>query len=118
MFKEVPTNRDEKAYPSCVVSGNYIYISHHDGGHDRNDITYQMEETFKNLDKTLKSINITFDDIIQINLYLKNFKDIKSANSIFCKFFKNGFPKKMKTITKNISNNRLCMIDGVAYKKS
>lgn len=102
---------------SCVIAGDYIFLAHHAGGHDRKDIVYQIEATFESLKSTLESVDACLDNMVQINLYLKNIEDFKAAKDVFYKYFKNGFPARMTTTTEFISPNCLCMIDGIAYKK-
>ncbi|MBI9012231.1 MAG: RidA family protein [Clostridiales bacterium] len=117
MIKRMETNCGDDTCSSCVVAGDYIYLAHHAGGHDSDNIVYQMEASFESLGKTLQSVGASFDDIVQINLYLKNIDDFRSARDVFYKYFKNGFPARMTSTTDFVSDDCLCMLDGVAYKK-
>lgn len=117
MIKRMPTHYGDETCASCVVAGDYIFLAHHAGGHEKNDIVYQMEKSFESMAKTLESVSATLDDLVQINLYLKDINDFRAARDVFYKFFKNGFPARMSTTTDFISPNCLCMMDGVAYKK-
>jgi len=65
----------------------------------------------------LESVDANLDDLVQINLYLKDINDFNDARDVFDKYFKNGFPARMTTTTDFISPGCLCMLDGVAYKK-
>jgi 2-iminobutanoate/2-iminopropanoate deaminase len=117
MIKRMTTNCEDDTCPSCVIAGDYIFLAHHAGGHDKNDIVYQMEATLNNLRSTLNAVGGTLDDMVQINLYLKNIEDFRQARDVFYKYFQNGFPARMTTTTNFVSPTCLCMIDGVAYKK-
>lgn len=53
---------------SCVVADDYIFLAHHAGGHDKNDIVYQMRKTFESMNKALATVGASLDDMVQINL--------------------------------------------------
>lgn len=117
MIKRMPKHYGDETCSSCVIAGDFIFLAHHAGGHESDDIVYQMEASFNSLGKTLKSVGASFDDLVQINLYLKNAEDFRKARDVFNKYFKNGFPARMTTTTDFISPTCLCMLDGIAYKK-
>ncbi|WP_246451900.1 RidA family protein [Alkalicella caledoniensis] len=111
------TNCEDDTCSSCVVAGDYIFLAHHSGGNDRNDIVYQMEATFNDLRETLESVGATLENMVQINLYLKNIEDFRKARDVFYKYFENGFPARMTTTTDFVTSTCLCMMDGIAYRK-
>ncbi|BBB89665.1 MAG TPA: RidA family protein [Methylomusa anaerophila] len=117
MIKRMPTSYGDVTLPACVVAGDYIFLSCHAGGHESADIIYQMEASFDSLGKSLESAGASFDDIVQINLYLKNIEDFRTARDVFYKYFKNGFPARMTTTTDFVSPPCLCMLDAIAYKQ-
>jgi 2-iminobutanoate/2-iminopropanoate deaminase len=116
MIKRMSTHCGDDTCPSCVVAGDFIFLAHHAGGHESNDIVYQIEASFNSLKTTLESVGASFDDIVQINLYLKNIDDFRIARDVFYKYFRNGFPARMTTTTNFVNPTCLCMLDGVAYK--
>lgn len=117
MIKRIATHYGDDTCSSCVIAGDFIFLAHHAGGQESNDIVYQMEASFISLGETLKSVGASFDDVAQINLYLKNIDDFEKARDVFYKYFKNGFPARMSSTTDFVSPNCLCMLDGIAYKK-
>jgi len=117
MLKRMPTHCGDETCSSCVVAGDFIYLAHHAGGFEKQDIKHQMTATFERIKKTLKSVGASLDDMVQINLYLKNLDDFNGAREIFYSYFaKGGFPARMTSQTKFLSSDCLCMMDGVAYK--
>ena len=116
MVQRIPTNCDDETCPSCVVAGEYIFLAHHAGGFESNDIAYQMKASFDRLEETLKSVGSSLDDMVQIHLYLKKTEDFTTARDIFYTYFKNWFPARMTSTTNFLSPSCLCMLDGVAYK--
>jgi 2-iminobutanoate/2-iminopropanoate deaminase len=118
MIKRMPTHVGDETCASCVVACNFIFLAHHAGGFESTDITHQMSVCFENMNKTLKSVGASLDDLVQINLYLKNIEDFRPARDVFFRYFKNGFPVRMTTTTDFIDSACLCMVDGIAYKKN
>jgi 2-iminobutanoate/2-iminopropanoate deaminase len=55
------------------------------------------------------------DDMVQVNLYLKNIADFRKAADVFSEYFKNGAPARMTT-TEFVGDGCLCQMDGIAYK--
>lgn len=118
MIKRMPTHCGDDTCSSCVVAGDYIFLAHHGGGQDKEEIVYQMRKTFENMKKTLASVNTTLDDVVQINLYLSDISDFRKAADVFKEYFKNGVPARMATTTDFVGASCLCQMDGIAYKPS
>jgi 2-iminobutanoate/2-iminopropanoate deaminase len=117
MLKKMPTHCGDETCASCVVAGDFIFLAHHAGGFDKQDIKHQMRAAFERVKKTLASVGATPNDIVQINLYLKNLGDFGGARDVFCEYFDKGqFPARMTSQTEFLDADCLCMIDGVAYK--
>jgi len=63
----MPTNCGDETCPACVVACDFIFLAHHAGGHEKNDIEHQMDICFNRLRNTLESVGATLDDMVQIN---------------------------------------------------
>jgi len=117
MLKKMPSHCEDDTCASCVVAGDFIYLAHHAGGFDKQDIGRQMRATFERAKNTLASVGATLNDMVQINLYLKNLDDFDGAREVFYEYFDKGcFPARMTSQTEFLDSDCLCMIDGVAYK--
>ena len=101
----------------CVVAGDFIFLAHHAGGFESNDVVRQMEACFESIGKTLESVGASLEDMVQIHLYLKDMHDFRSARDVFFNHFKSGYPARMTTTTEFVDSSCLCMLDGIAYKK-
>jgi 2-iminobutanoate/2-iminopropanoate deaminase len=62
-------------------------------------------------------VGASLDDMVQINLYLRNIEDFRPARDVFFKCFQDGFPARMASTTDFVDSACLCMLDGIAYKK-
>ena len=84
----------------------------------------QLENTFASLRKTLAEYTATLDDLVKINVWLKNIQDLPEMEKLFRSYFGKGtpgndrFPARMTATTEFIDADCLLMIDGVAYRKS
>ena len=117
MLKKMPTHCFDETCASCVVADNFIFLAHHAGGFERQDIAYQMRAAFDRMKATLQSVGATLNDMVQINLYLKDLADFKMARDVFFEYFDEGcFPARMTSTSQFLDSDCLCMIDGVAYK--
>lgn len=47
----------------------------------------QAAQCLKNIKAILESIDVPFDDIVKINIFVKNFSDIESVNEVYSTFF-------------------------------
>ncbi|WP_239614445.1 RidA family protein [Cohnella mopanensis] len=119
MITRKPSHYGDDTCSSYVIAGDFIFLAHHSGGHEKDDIEYQMEASFNNLNETLRSAGSSLEHLVQINLYLKNVKDFGKARDTFYKFFPHDtFPARMTTTTDFVNPTCLCMLDGIAYKKN
>ena len=117
MIKRLPTHCGDETCPSCVIAGDYIYLAHHAGGFDKKDAGHQTRAAFQRMESTLNKAGATLNDMVQINLYLRDLKDFDAARAVFSEFFSDGcFPARMTLTSDFLDAECLCMIDGVAYK--
>ena len=47
MIRRMPTHCGDETCSSCVVAGDYIFLAHHGGGQDKEDIIYQCGTRLK-----------------------------------------------------------------------
>jgi len=112
----MPPNCKDETCPSCVVAGDYIFLAHHGGGLDVKEIKHQARAIFESMKQTLTSVGATLDDMVQIQLYLKNTADFAPAREVFLEYFKNGFPARMTVIAQFLNDSILCQMTGIALK--
>jgi 2-iminobutanoate/2-iminopropanoate deaminase len=117
MIMRLPAHYGDETCSSCVIAGDLLFCAHHAGGFESNDVAHQLEEAFNSLGETLAKAGADFDDIVQINLYLKRIEDFNAAKDVFYRYFKEGYPARMTSTSEFVSKDCLCMLDAVAYKK-
>lgn len=107
-----------ETYSSCVIAGDFIFTSHQGGGQHSADVVIQLEATFLNLEKALKAAGASLDDVVQLNLLLKDASDFPRAEEVFRKFFRNGYPARTTYVTGFVAPEVTVQVDAVAYKKA
>lgn len=117
MVQRIPANHGDPTSPACLVAGDYIFLSHHAGGYDKDDVAHQTRAAFESLSATLAKVGASIEDMVQIHLYLKDLDDFDAARTVFFEFFKaDSFPPRMTSTSRFLDERCLCMLDGIAYK--
>ncbi|KGE17140.1 RidA family protein [Paenibacillus wynnii] len=103
------------SYSTAVVAGDYVFLGLHRGFGE--SFTQQIHEAFRFLKDTLNEVNVPLENIVKVNVYLKNIADLPEMERVFMEYFeKDKFPARMTTTTEFIDTDCLMMIDGIAYK--
>ena len=116
MVRKMPYRGKDDTLSSCVVAGDFIFLAHHGGGQDKNDIVHQVRATLESMKHTLSTVNATLNDIVQLNFYIKSTEDFRKGADVFREYFKNGAPARMTIVTEFLNEECLCQMDGIAYK--
>ena len=104
------------SYSTAIAAGDFIFLGLHRGF--GNDFTAQCDDAFKNVEKTLAKFDLKSTQLVKVNVWLKNIKDLPIMEKRFNNYFeKDKFPARMTSTTEFIDNDCLIMIDGVAYCK-
>ena len=116
MITKMPTHCGDDTCSSCVVAGDFIFLAHHGGGQEKEDLVYQTRATIESMERTLSTVGATLDDIVQLNYYIKNVADFRKGAGVFREYFKNGAPARTTVVTAFIGSTCLCQMDAIAYK--
>ncbi|MDO4740574.1 MAG: RidA family protein [Eubacteriales bacterium] len=116
MLQKMPTHCGDETCSSCVVAGDLIFLAHHAGGFEQNDVAHQTRAAFEQMRKTLAQAGATLEDVAQLNYYIKDPADFAKGRSVFSEYFPNGAPARMTVVTRFLDERCLCQIDGVAYR--
>ncbi len=102
-----------------VVHGDTVYISHFGGMFDDNGgilstIEEQTLQTFKNLDKSLREINLSLINLLKVTVILKNISDFHGMHQAWCQVFQPDYPVRTTITSDFIDKECLIQIDAVA----
>ena len=114
-INRIPTHCGDNTCAACVMAGNTIYLAHHAGGLDQEDIRHQMLACFTAMEQTLASVGAKLTDLVQINLYLRDLQDFPLAAEVFEEYLKDTPVARMTSTTDFIETACLCQMEGVAF---
>ena len=92
------TNNTANA-PTCALSSQTVAFSHYNnlsaqlpidpktGRLVAGGVKEQAQQCLKNIKAILESIDVPFDDIVKINIFVKNLSDIEAVNEVYATFF-------------------------------
>lgn len=81
-----------------------------DGG-----IQEQTAQVLDNIKSILEESGATIDDVVKVNVFIKNAEDFKAMNEVYSRYFSKDPPARTTVVAKLVSNDLLVEIDAVAY---
>lgn len=110
-IQHVPT---PYSYSSAVVAGDFVFLGLHRAGGDT--FAAQCRGTLENIRTTLARLNLPMGQLVKVNVWLRNIKDLPEMEKLFVEFFeKDQFPARMTATTEFVDDDCLIMIEGTAY---
>ena len=76
-------------------------------------IKEQTEQVLKNIKAIVESIYHSLEDVVKVNIYLKNIGDIAAVDAVYSSFFPNGTPARRTVGVAAIEHDALIQIDVV-----
>ena len=73
----------------------------------------QAEQCLNNIKAIVESIDHVMDDVVKVNIYLKNIEDIDTVNEVYTTFFPGGVPARSTVGVSDLTNDVLIQIDAV-----
>jgi 2-iminobutanoate/2-iminopropanoate deaminase len=106
-ISEISTQKAPRAigpYSQAVTAGDFVFLSGQipidpetasvaGGG-----IREQTEQVMKNLEAILKTVGLTFRNVVKTEIYLKNMDDFATMNEVYASFFQDGAKPARATI--------------------
>jgi reactive intermediate/imine deaminase len=77
-------------------------------------IKKQTEQCLKNIKAITESVNHVIDDVVKVNIYLKNIADIGAMDEVYTSFFPGGVPARRTVGVSALPQDALIQIDAVA----
>lgn len=111
------------AYSHAVELNGILYFS----GQTRIDpttgkivtglISNQTKQSFMNLFSVLKSSGLTREDVIKVNVYLTDMKNLKEMNEVYKDQFNEPYPARTTVGVKELPLEALVEIEMIAIRK-
>ena len=77
------------------------------------DIKEQAAQCLKNIKAILESIDHVTDDVVKVNIFLKNIADIDAVDEVYTTFFPGGVPARRTVGVSALPKDALIQIDVV-----
>lgn len=107
----------------AIETENTIYLSGQpsmnleDGKFIEGDFKAQFNQCLANLDEVLSAANLTRDNVIKCNVFLKNMSDYQIMNQLFKEAFSSPKPARTCIGVYELPMNALVEIEYIAYRK-
>lgn len=102
------------SYSSAVKAGDFVFLGLHRGGGD--NFKAQLESTLEGIKKTLLKYDMGLENLVKVNVWLKNIGDLPQMEKLFYMHFPpENYPARMTATTEFIDMDCLIMIEGTAY---
>ncbi|MEW9124926.1 MAG: Rid family detoxifying hydrolase [Thermotaleaceae bacterium] len=120
----IKANNTENA-PKCSLSTQTVAFSHYnhisaqlplDPKTDKlvaGGVKEQAEQCLKNIKAILESIDHVMDDVVKVNIFLKNIADIDAVDEVYTTFFPGGVPARRTVGVSALLKDALVQIDAV-----
>lgn len=127
-LKDITAIRTEKApqaigpYSQAVIAGDFVFVSGQvplnpetativPGG-----IREQTSQTLKNIGEILKQAGADFENVVKVEIFLKDMSDFKAMNEIYATFFTHDTkPSRYAVEVSRFPRDVLIEISCVAY---
>ncbi|TXE10487.1 reactive intermediate/imine deaminase [Gelidibacter salicanalis] len=112
-------NAPQTSYTQTVAYSHYNHISGQLPGDPKTGklivggIKEQATQCLNNISAILESIDHVMDDIVKINIQLKNIADIETVDAVYKTFFNSALPARTVIGVSDIPMNALVQIDAV-----
>ncbi len=102
-----------------VIQGDIVYISHFGGSYDEegNKLLSAEEQTlqaFRNLEKALKEIDLSLDQLLKVTVILKDIADFEAMHKAWKQIFTKAYPVRTTVTSNFVDDHCRIQIDGIA----
>ena len=123
--KIIKFSRNTENAPKSSVSTQTVAFSHYNnisaqlpidpksGGLVAGGVKEQAGQCLKNIKAIVESIDHVMDDVVKINIQLKNIADIDAVNKVYTTFFRSDLPARTTVGVSAIPMDALVQIDAV-----
>ena len=102
-----------------VIHGNLVHIGHFGGmfdddGEPLTTIEEQTVQTFHNLGRALREINLSLRNLLKVTVILKDISNFQGMHSAWKQVFSSNYPVRTTITSDFVDEHCLIQIDGVA----
>lgn len=125
MKKAIKTDQAPAAigpYSQAVVAGDFVYvagqipINPQTGAFAGEDIVSQATQSLNNIRAILLEAGLTMDDIVKVNVSMKDMNMFGAMNEVYGTFFQEPYPARAAVEVARLPKDALIEIEAIAYK--
>ncbi|HHT39683.1 MAG: RidA family protein [Acholeplasmataceae bacterium] len=124
-MQKIHSNKAPKAigpYSQAVLVEKTLYLSgqlpiNPETNEVVSGIENQTKQALLNIEAILKEANMSKEDIVKCNVYLKDLNDFNVMNDVYSYFFYEHKPARVALEVSRLPKDVLVEIDAIAYKK-
>ena len=118
-----PNNTDRA--PICSLSTQTVAFSHYNnlsaqlpiepssGKLVAGGIKAQAEQSLRNIREIVESVGHAMEDVVKVNIFVKNIADIEAVNEVYTNFFPGGIPARRIVGVSALPMDALIQIDAI-----
>lgn len=80
------------------------------------DIKDKTRQCFKNMSEVLKEQGLTLNNVVKVNVFLKDMNDFAAVNEAYAEFFNTPYPARSAVEVARLPKDSPIEIEAVAYK--
>ena len=110
-------------YSHAVESGEFVFLSGQTpvdpttGKMAEGDIAVQTKQCFKNLLCVLEAADLTFDDVVKVNVFLTSMSYFQEMNSVYAEHFSAPYPARTTVAVAELPLGASLEIEMIARKE-
>lgn len=109
-------------YNQGIIAGGFLFTSgqlpiHPDTGNVPETIEEQTTQVLENLKAIIEEAGCSLEDVLKCTVYLKNFNDFPTMNSIYAKYFTANQPARATVEVTKMAKDALVEIDAIVIVK-
>lgn len=81
------------------------------------DIKEQTKQVLENLKAILEASGATFDDVVKVNVYMKDLNEFSAMNEVYSEYFKNSPPARTTIEVSRLPKDVKIEIDLIAVRR-
>ncbi|WP_338960455.1 MULTISPECIES: RidA family protein [unclassified Spiroplasma] len=110
-------------YSQAIIAGDFLYISGQlpinskTGKFIGTDISSQTKQSLLNIKAICEAANITLNNIVKVNIFLKDLNHFVEMNKVYGEIFGAHAPARAAVQVARIPKDALIEIEAIAYLK-
>ena len=107
-------------YSQGILAGETLYVSGQlpidprTGAFAGDDITSQTRQSLENIKAVVRAAGMTIDNIVKVNVYMKDMEDFAAMNAVYAECFTSDCPARAAVEVARLPKDALVEIEAVA----